>query len=85
MARSYRHTPIFGFCSYGSRTMKRFRALTAKRLRQATAKAIALASADFDQFDVLDPRVPSAVVQRYSAPDDGRHYVSVCPPEFLRK
>lgn len=85
MARSTRHTPIIGVCTYGAGAMRLFRKQTNKKLRAQTKRAIDNAAADFEAVDVIDPRTPNAVIERWNAPDDGRMFMPKPQPRFLRK
>lgn len=85
MARSIRRTPIVGNLKYGPGAMRAFRRQTSKKLRTGAKRAIASAGVDYDAVDVLDPRTPEAVIERWSAPDDGRIYIDSPPAHLLRK
>jgi hypothetical protein len=85
MARSVRRTPIVGCLKYGPGAMRAFRRRTTKKLRTGAKRAIALASLNYDDADVVDPRTPEAVIERWSAPDDGRIYIDSPPAFLLRK
>lgn len=63
MSRSRKHTPIHGICTYRAGEMAAFKRQTNRRLR-------AVARRDPEAA----PTTRHAVIERWSAPDDGKTY-----------